>query len=218
MSNNAFILPFISQIKALKTLEQGFTYNPARWKGLTEAHRLLLSPYQNRLIKRNDVIKSFQEYFEGRCDILKPFLLTMVWGFGETGYGNHRTNIYISTPANIELIESAVEAVKLADFEKGFNLLKKIKFLGVSYITKVLYFASKAANHASYCLIFDIRVATNLIRLTTPNEIYQLVEVYPSSKFKNYQAYNNLIHQIALEHVLQADDVELFLFTREFNN
>ena len=217
MTNSAFIIPFISRIKASNTMEQGFVYNPAKWIGLSDQHRLLLSAYQNRLIDRNDVIKSFQDYFDGQCEVLKPFLLTMLWGFAETGYGNYRTNLYISTPENIDLIKSAVDAARLANYERGFKLLKKIKFLGVSYITKVLYFASKAANHTNFCLIFDIRVATSLIQLTTPREIYQLVDIYPSSKFQDYQAYNNLLHQIALENSLQADDVEFFLFTHEFD-
>lgn len=217
MTNNTFLSPFIPKIRALNTLEQGFIYNPTKWMGLTEQYRLLLSEYQNKLIDRNDVIRSFEEYFDGQCEVLKPFLLTMLWGFAGIGYGNHRTNLYISTPENIDRIKSAVDAVKLGDFEKGFKILKKIEFLGVSYITKVLYFASKAAKHTNYCLIFDIRVATSLINLTTPKEIYQLVVINPSSKFKDYQAYNILIHQIALEHLLQADDVEYFLFTQEFN-
>lgn len=216
MMNSAFILPFISQIRASNTMEQGFIYNPAKWVLLQEQHRLWLSAYQNRLIDRNDVLQSFKDYFEGKCEVIKPFLLTMLWGFAETGYGNYRTNLYISTPENIDLIKSAVDAVRLGEFEKGFKLLKQIKFLGVSYITKVLYFASKAANHSDYCLIFDIRVATSLIQLTTPKEIYQLVEIYPSSKFKDYQVYNALLHQIAKEYQLQADDLEYFLFAQEF--
>jgi hypothetical protein len=217
MNNKDFILPYISKIKASNALEQGFIYNPTKWLLLQEQHRLLLSSYQNQLIKRKGVLIAFQDYFEGKCEVLKPFLLTMIWGFGEAGYGNHRTNIYISTPEYLNLIKTAIDAVKIGDYEKGFKLLKQIKYLGVSYITKVLYFAAKAASHKDYCLIFDIRVSTSLIQLTTPKEIYEMVEIYPSSKYKNYHSYNTLIHQIANDHQLQADELEYFLFDQKFD-
>jgi hypothetical protein len=216
--STAFIAPYISQIKSLDTMQQGFEFNPYRWTLLKDEHqRLLFSEQKKSIIIRNDVTQSFKENYEGKCSVLKPFILTMIWGFGSAGYGNFRTNIYLSTEENINLIKLAIDAVKVADYKKGFELLKQIKNLGVSYITKVLYFASKAAGHFNYCLIFDIRVATSLIQLTAPKEISQLVRVNPSSKYKDYQAYNSLIHQIALENKLDADAIEFFLYNQKFN-
>jgi len=197
-------------------MDQGFRYNPQKWKNLPSPYIEILHLFEDHSIDRHTIIRAFQDYFNNKCDVVKPFLLTMLWGFAESGYGNYRTNLYLASEQNLESIKQGIDYAAVGNYHEAFRTLKKIKFLGISYFTKVMYFASRAAGLGDYCLIFDIRVATSLIQLTAPKEIYQLVEVYPSSKFKDYQRYNYLLHGIASEYGLPADDIEYFLFEQKF--
>lgn len=195
----------------------GFVYNTKTWSKLSEHHKFLIRDFEGKMITRADVIKAYTKYYKDGIDIIIPFLLTMVWGFADTGYGTHRTNNYISNSENLDWIKKGIDAVKKEEFKEAFKSLKKIKGLGVSYLTKVLYFASKGANLKNYTLIYDIRVASSLIRLTTPKEIFEIVSVIPSSKYEDFKRYNALLQQQAKKYNVEADAIELFLYEQNFS-
>jgi hypothetical protein len=197
-------------------LASKFIYNSSRWAKLNPLYKKLISDFEDKSICRADVIHAFKEYYSSQGGAMRAFMLTMVWGFSDTGYGTHRTNTYISVPSNIELIKKAIDSVKQNDLKSAFDDLKKIKGLGVSYITKVLYFATRGAEQSNYALIYDIRVASALVQLTAPKEIFEIVSINPSSKFIDYEKYNALIHKLAKKYKVEAESVEMFLFNQEF--
>jgi endonuclease III-like uncharacterized protein len=142
----------------------------------------------------------------------------MVWGFADTGYGTHRTNKYISNNDNIFKIKTALDFIHengQDSLKNAFKKLKEIEGLGVSYLTKILYFATRAKCLDNYALIFDIRVAAALIKITTPKEINEIVNVGPSSKFTDYQKFNTLIHKLAKDNKDEADQMEMYLFNQD---
>ena len=207
----------IAQISKLKPLSDSkFVYDSSRWSKLIPMYKRLISDFEDKSISRAEVINTYKEYYSKQGDAMRAFMLTMVWGFADTGYGTHRTNNYISEPSNVVLIKKAIDAVKKNDLKSAFNDLKKIKGLGVSYITKILYFATRGAQQLNYALIYDIRVASSLVKLTTPNEIFEIVSINPSSKFLDYEKYNTLIHSLASKHKIEAESIEMFLFNQEF--
>jgi len=211
------LVPYIENISNLNPLlDSKFIYDSKRWSNLSLTYKKLITDFEDNYICRADVIKAYKEYFTNKGDVMRAFMLTMVWGFADTGYGTHRTNLYISSSANIELIKSAINAAHRNDLKQAFDELKKIKGLGVSYITKILYFATRGIQQQNYALIYDIRVASALIELTAPKEIVELVSVSPSSKFLDYEKYNALIHALAKKHKVEADSIEMFLFNQEF--
>lgn len=211
------ISSYIPNIKELNPLKDSkFKYNSTRWANLNLAYKILISDFEDKVICRENVIQAYADYYKNNGDAMRAFMLTMVWGFADTGYGTHRTNKYISNPENIIYIKNAVDAVLQNDLKTAFHELKKVDGLGVSYITKVLYFATRGANHSQYALIYDIRVATALIQLTTPKEIVDLVSINPSSKFADYEKYNTIIHNLAKQHNLEAESIEMFLFNQVF--
>ena len=208
------ISPKISKLNP--TRDSKFIYNTVRWAKLNKKHKVLISDFQNKEISRADIIKAFKNYYDRKGEPMRAFLLTMVWGFADTGYGTHRTNSYISIPSNVKLIKKAIDFVSNHDLKSAYNCLNKIKGLGVSYITKVLYFASRGANQSNYALIYDIRVATALVKLTTPKEIVDIIRVSPSANFDDYQKYNILIHDVAHKYNIEAESIEIFLFNQNF--
>ena len=210
---------YIDQLKQLelKVMDSGCFYNTSKWHKLSAECKSLINDYADKYVSRAFVIKTFEDYYSGKGDYLRAFLLTMIWGFEDTGYGTHRTNNYISKPENSSLIKAGIDAVKNRDLKLAFFSLKKIKGLGISYISKILYFATKGAGYREYALIFDIRVATSLIQLTTTKQIFEIVKISPSSKFDDYHKYNKLIHRLAHQHDIEPDAIELFLYRQDFS-
>ena len=85
-------------------------------------------------------------------------------------------------------MELAFTHVKRKNIQQAYRTL--INGLNISYISKLLYFSTRALEHSDYCLIFDIRVARALIKLTCPETLVNLIEVTPSNKFEPYHQYN----------------------------
>jgi hypothetical protein len=210
-----------TKIKELKPLtDSKFKYDVSRWANLNANFKNLIRDFENIEITRQDVINAYSNYYTDiNCGFMKAFLLTMVWGFADTGYGTHRTNNYITNEDNIAKIKKALYLINENgpdSLKNAFKELKKIKGLGVSYLTKILYFATRAKNACNYALIFDIRVAAGLIKLTTPIEMYEIVNIEPSSKFKDYQNFNCLIRRLAADIDVEADQLEMYLFNQDF--
>lgn len=200
-------------IKALTPLtSSAFIYNKKTWEKLNPDFARCVSDFEDRPVSRQDIINVYCDYFSKEKDWERPFLLTMIWGFGDAGYGTYRTNMYLAGEKNSKLIKDAFDAVSNLEIEKAYKILNSITGLSISYISKILYFATRACNYIDYSLIFDIRVARALIKMTTIPEIFEIVEITPSSKFKHYQIYNLLIHNYSKKINVEAESLEMFLF------
>lgn len=211
-----------TKIKSLKPLtESKFVYRRERWTNLNADFKYLIQDFEDKEVTRQDVIDAYKGYYsDSSNDFMTAFLLTMVWGFADSGYGTHRTNNYISDNDNISKIKSGLDSIHLNQqdsLKNAFQKLKEIKGLGVSYLTKVLYFATRAKYEENYALIFDIRVAAALVKLTTPKEISEIVNIAPSPKFVDYQKFNSLIHKLAKDNQVEADQMEMYLFNQDFD-
>ncbi|SEO16926.1 hypothetical protein SAMN05216436_1418 [bacterium A37T11] len=192
-------------------IKSKFQYTTTRWSAINDEAKMLVKDFENKYISRSDVIEAYREYFSGTTtDWRRAFTLTMIWGFADTGYGAHRTEKYLNGK-NYSHIKEALAAVKAKNLKTAFILLSKIDGLGISYISKVLYFATRAEGQDEYALIFDIRVARALIKILAPI-VYGILKIYPSPKYRNYAKYNNLMHTLAKQYGTSAESLELFLF------
>jgi hypothetical protein len=203
----------IEKIKTMNPLvDSVFQYQISKWNSIDKSYKKLIAEFENQNINRSHIIKAFEESYAQNGNHIKPFLLTMVWGFANSGYGNFRTNKYLSEPENLSKIKKAIDEVKENNIEKAYKLLNEINGIGISFISKVLYFASRASKIEKYALIFDIRVANSLVQLTTTKEVFEIINISPSNRFKDYKIYNEYIHTIALKYNLEAESIEMFLF------
>jgi len=207
---------YIEEIRTLQPHYTGCVYKTVVWKNLSAVHKELVRDFENKMVSRADVVKAYEEYYIGKGDYLRAFLLTMIWGFEDTGYGTFRTNNYITIPAHTERVKTALEAVRKNNIEKAFKELKHIKGLGISYLSKVLFFATKGKGITDYCLVFDIRVARALVMLNAPAFVNDIINVMPSDKWEDYRKYNEMIHNYASQYQVDADAIELFLFNQKF--
>jgi hypothetical protein len=204
----------IAKIKSYEfDLHSKFRYETRRWKELN--HRDQISDFEDREISRNDVLLAFQAYFSNQTDFIRPFLLTMIWGFSNAGYGTYRTNLYLSSEENKILIKKGINEMAHRNLKSAFKTLLKIPGLNISYLSKILYFAGKAAGIQDYPLIFDIRVSRALVKLVHP-DLSNFLEILPSKKFEDYEKFNSFIHALAKKHDLEADALELFFFDGQF--
>lgn len=210
-------LPHIEAIKSMPTPGQGFTYKPEHWKDIPQEVKLRLSAYESREIKRSDIIDAFEEYYKKPNSDDIPFWLTMIWGYGKTGYGNARVQRYYADSTNREAIKKALEYVKSDQLEEAFTLLLNIPYLGISFASKLLYFASRGVGYEIYPLIFDARVAESLVKLFVPTGLQDIFKVAPSDSFESYKKYYTFIHKIAGVYALEADTIEHYLYDRESN-
>jgi hypothetical protein len=211
----------LTKIKRLRPLaDSKYKYDTSKWNNLNVGLKNLIHDFNDKDITRQNVVDAYRNYFQDNgIGVRRAVLLTMVWGFAGSGYGAYRTNNFLCSEENVGMIKNAIDHVNRNDedlLKKAFKELMKIKGLGVSYLTKILYFATRAQHRDDYALIFDIRVAASLVKLTTPKEIFQIVNVGPSSKFNNYQTYNKLIHILAKDNNVEADQLEMYLFDQDF--
>ncbi|GGG88550.1 hypothetical protein GCM10011416_01010 [Polaribacter pacificus] len=215
---SSVIFKYKKQIETLNPLQDScFLYDSKRWSKLNTESKKLVAVYENKVINRKDVIDAFIKYYQGEKEYLYPFILTMIWGFADTGYGTYRTNKYLSSHENKNLIEDAFGAIRDKDIEKAYKLLMKIKGLNISYVSKLLYFGTRARGYKDHALIFDIRVARSLVKLLdVDGDISGLLDITPSNKYKDFDNYNKLIHRWAKELDVAAENVEMFLFDGKF--
>ncbi len=111
---------------------------------------------------------------------------------------------------DVSLPRGSIRSLMLAEI--AFKNLQGISGLNVSYISKLIYFGTRANEVNNYCLIFDIRVARSLIQLTSGKEIFDLVQITPSTKYTDYIKYNLMLHEKALQLGVEAEKIEHFLF------
>lgn len=207
---------YVNQVKKKEPMDQSFLYSLQKWESLKPSFKKILKKFANKKIRRSDIIKSYKEYFNGTCKRAeKPFLLTMIWGYAKAGYGYSRTMPFIEKSV-FENIISALEYVKGKKIEDAFEKLQSIKGLGISFISKILYFSSKAIDKNNYWLIFDSRVASSLLKLSVGEKTSKLFKITPSDKFEDYKDYNMLMRKIAEKNSLHADAIEMFLYEQKF--
>ena len=207
----------LNYIVTLNPLENSkFMYETKRWKSIAPALKEQISQFAEKEISRNDIIKAYKAYFQGRnINFEVPIILTFIWGFANTGYGEYRTLRIINSKSNRQRIVNALQYVDEDSgngIENAFRELNMIKGLGVSYISKVLYFATRAKQIKKYALIYDSRVAHALILEFTPKSISDIVTIFPKSDFTSYCNYIDLIHRIAKENKVDPEQVEWYLF------
>jgi hypothetical protein len=205
-----------TRIESMNPLDDSsFVYDIRYWKGLNPSLKNVVQEFENKQLSRRIVVDSFKRYFDNLVPWENPYALTMIWGFANTGYGAYRTNLYYSETNRIYLVQ-AFEELKKNKWENSFTELQKIKGLNISYISKILYFSTRCRLKNNYCLIYDIRVARALVKLSIPLEIYNIVDIKPLTKIKNYIDYNTYMHTIASSNCVAPDALELFLFQQEF--
>jgi hypothetical protein len=193
--------------------------NHSLLKELNEVHitfKGLISRKDLILFSKNFGVKPSKEHS------IKCFLACMMWGYG----GNTEKDIDHRGPFRVKqmfkssdnvstIIHQAFCSINEGNIEKAFSELTSIKGLSISFLSKFLYFISRAFNIKEYALIFDVRVAQSLIKLTSTREDFiDIVTISPSVKYSDFQKYLDFAHNLANEYSCEAENIEFFLFEK----
>ena len=212
---------YLKEKNNLPSLENSFyEFNSVKWLSIKKLYNLGLEEGQR--ITRQVVIDAFSEFYKGnQSDPVVPFVLAMIWGYGDTSYGPYRLDKILEEKRNIELIKNAIKEMNLKpDYSTAFKNLKEVKGLGISYVSKVMYFAGRGLSHEAYeyPLIFDKMVSKAILDLIIDDkELLNWFLISPNTSYQTYLAYNSLLHKTAKEYNVAADWIEYQLFIKGSN-
>ena len=147
------------------------------------------------------------------------FVASMIWGYGNLGYGSYRVKKMFSTPSFQEKIDRSYELASVGRVLEAYEYLSKnrVQQLGPAFGTKWLSFASPSAQPAP---IYDSFIAMwvdkyakkDFAGVSTSSEVWNK---------KTYGAYLEWMLSKSREFGIRPDDLELVIFqdaTQEFSD
>jgi len=209
---------YINNIADLNPMNQEVPFNIGPWQNNNLFNNNILGLFVNisdnfqDVISRENIINFFSNH---NNNLLEGFLMSMIWGFGEANYGPSRVSKMLNIDDEVNIIlNNAKVAISENGLIEAYNLIKNnIPQIGVSFISKFLYFLGRGVSVDNYPLIFDKRVATTMVRLCgLETDVYEIINIQPKTSAVSYKKYNDLIHNEAERINVEADQIEYFLF------
>ncbi|SCF16047.1 hypothetical protein GA0074695_3880 [Micromonospora viridifaciens] len=185
--------------------QNGIGWNRSTWQATLPEHRDLFAQLPDR-VDREYVAKRGSRAVEGEDAAVQAFVTAMVWGYGRVGYGAFRTARVLRENHDAPRILREVALKTRRDGgAEAFERLKqhRLRYLGVSFATKYLFFCSDA--ETSPALVLDRRVQRWL---------WQHAGCHFSLNWnvEDYRRYLRLVTKWARELDLSPDEVEYLMF------
>lgn len=211
MSNDC--LPVPSRLRELlrrwdaggRQPQGGMGWNRSTWLASLTEHQEFLAELPDQ-VRRDDVTKRALGAGEDEAEAVQAFVAAMVWGYGRVGYGAFRTARVLRENAEAPRILREVASKTRRDGgAEAFGWLKqhRLRYLGVSFATKYLFFCSDA--DAAPALVLDRRVQRWLGR-------HADCHVSLDWNVEDYRRYLCLVTTWARELTLRPDEVEYLMF------
>lgn len=133
-------------------------WSPAGWQSWFPEQAEYLSELPQP-INRADVIARCVAAPEGPDQATKAFIAAMVWGYGPVGYGAFRTKrVLTENDGAGERLATVARIAREAGGPAAFDWLAqrqhRLRYLGVAFATKYLFFCA-AAGHGQPALVLD---------------------------------------------------------------
>ena len=215
--------PYRDDIAALTPLTQAISIQLHGWRdsldGLQLWNEAEVELERLNLIENDAVSLSRQcliDWVDRGLPISIRFLLEMLWGNGsENATAFEKVGAMLCHQSIDDILASAVESIDANDIKKAFSSLKKIPQLGVSFLTKALYFETRARRDNGYRLIFDNRVSKALVALAVADEdrwITESVVAQRGNTWKGYDQYCTRMQTLATDLNVDPEQLEYWLF------
>lgn len=145
-----------------------------------------------------------------KSTITQKFITSMIWGYGDLGYGSYRVQKMFSTPGFEEKISHSFELARSGLTMEAYEYLSKNKVqqLGPAFGTKWLSFASPRSHPAP---IYDSFIAMWVKKFAK----YEFAEVSMSSEVWSKKTYGNYFEWMvsnSAEFGIKPDELELVIF------
>ena len=147
--------------------DQRVQWRPERWRNAFVRHETALTALEEHSRESGGIARSFV-HAQADGDPVDLFLMAMVWGYGTQGLGPGRTAAIMEQPGAADAIRAIVKATRDEGAAAGWHALlntHRVKGLGMSFGTKLLYFAGYNTSHRPRPLILDERVRASLQRV-----------------------------------------------------
>ncbi|MEU8166945.1 hypothetical protein [Micromonospora sp. NPDC049004] len=183
----------------------GIRWNRSTWLASLMEHQNLLGELPDRL-DRDHVAERGRRAGDGEDKAVQAFVTAMVWGYGRVGYGAFRTaRVLRENDEAPRILREVALKTRRDGGAEAFEWLKRhrLRYLGVSFATKYLFFCSDA--EAAPALVLDRRVQRWLWQ-------HADCDVSLDWNVEDYRRYLCLVSTWARELKLRPDEVEYLMF------
>ncbi|MFW3122964.1 hypothetical protein MMAG44476_34811 [Mycolicibacterium mageritense DSM 44476 = CIP 104973] len=145
---------------------------PERWVGVFAGHEEAHADLAAHVQQAGGIARSFL-HAQSQRDPVDLFLMTMAWGYQPKDYGPQRTAAVLGREGAADSIAAIVELTRNKGAAAGWNALlntHKITGFGMSFGTKLLYYAGYTTEQRPRPLVLDERVRAALA-VTAPGTV-----------------------------------------------
>lgn len=145
---------------------------PERWIGVFAGHEEAHADLAAHVQQAGGIARSFL-HAQSQRDPVDLFLMTMAWGYQPKDYGPQRTAAVLEREGAADSIAAIVELTRNEGAAAGWNALlntHKITGFGMSFGTKLLYYAGYTTEQRPRPLVLDERVRAALA-VTAPGTV-----------------------------------------------
>ncbi|WP_343321558.1 hypothetical protein [Sphingobacterium multivorum] len=194
-------------IACLPVNEQAFDVKASNWVKQLEDHDFI------QLFGDNLSITLSRRDIKETTEIYLVVLKTILWGYSAGMRGKHFFNIYKDQMESIcSILRSIESSCSPETFEEAHKELGKIRSLGLSTYSKLLYFLGVSLVDGGSALILDERII-RIFRSQKFEEFNSFNKISVENGYRYYLNYIQKIHELAKQMQVKEDQIELFLFT-----
>jgi|688.fasta_scaffold86475_3 hypothetical protein len=151
-----------------------------------------------------------RKVFEMEIDVISKFLTSMIWGYGDRGYGPYRVSKMLEQRNCKQILGQVLEFGSTGKPLEAYKFLEqnRIRNLGPSFSSKFIYFSTPREVGAP---IFDSYIAKWIKYL----EIESFANLSVTSErwnFKAYSEYWRWTREISSRYGILPDELELVIF------
>lgn len=158
--------PQLDYIRGMDPAKQAIPFCPNEWNRRTLQPHLrqlfnAIPKLKNGTVTRRQVQYAGNFAHDGRLHWNDFFVVVMIWGYGNDGYGPWRTEHMLQTRDFARIYRKIREHISNNKIEEAYNA-PHIDYCGPAFLTKLLYFLGLIFNSDPLPIILDSRVSKSL--------------------------------------------------------
>lgn len=195
-------------LDAGKPEQEGFEWIRSRsnWKRDIDSRQMFISNLPAILNRREVRLITSARTIQ----VVDKFLATMIWGYGDLGYGSFRVKTMFSTSGFQEKLQKSYAYAAGGDHMGAYEYLSKnpINQLGPAFGTKWIFFIGSPEFSAP---IYD-SVVSKWIERFASKEFSGIPTSSTRWNLRTYSRYHQWMNQISSDFGINAGELELIIF------
>ncbi|SEJ75203.1 hypothetical protein SAMN05216327_11892 [Dyadobacter sp. SG02] len=201
-------------IRNLPVRQQSFTTKRSTW-GKAESQIPWLAELNNKIFENRIAVTISRQDVFATDDVRELIVKTIYWGYPRGMRGNHVVNIFnamkeIETEFTLALARETNQSIDSSNFASLLELFESIEGLGISTLTKLLYF-NDVTFDGHRCLILDSRII-KVLQEAKFNEFHSLRHIRYGKGVLLYTQYLQVMSAVSRDLDVNCEGLEQFLF------